>query len=438
MAAGSGITAAWFELLDRAQTDGQRKKTREWYGRKWVTINELGLSDLPERCIQWLLDLLSRLQKITTLARNRISRKYVVLCICALGIVSIINQVDAIISFSLFMLTLGVYAIFMGVISYISVIFLPESSGRKLVAFSYLTILPLFLVLFSGFLVPILAFNIFLATLYTLLLFPLLPIFFDRLIIPNTEAAFHLAQIDHSHFFNIVWLISVSISFSFFFTLLSLSLGSLFVPTSYIPKTMQMLTSNVFFDGLTVFITVSILQIAVGPRNKISIPFAIFIDILLASVFAFLSLWLALYGTDRHLSVSQVLNVFIARTPNGSAFEIGPLFWVMHTTFLPTFFYLAFIFLCWSGKIVVLPIGNLFQRGRAVEKPHHLTAGVFLFLVAIFLGLSSLIGHFNDNEKATKASANISTLTYCSDSRAFANVRQTINNYQNIGYLFPK
>ncbi|MBA7697134.1 hypothetical protein ES703_105792 [subsurface metagenome] len=56
----------------------------------------------------------------------------------------------------------------------------------------------------------------------------------------------------------------------------------------------------------------------------------------------------------------------------------------MHTTFIPTLLYMILITLCWVGKLLVLPVASILSRGAVVEKPHHLTAGVFLFIAAVF------------------------------------------------------
>jgi len=74
----------------------------------------------------------------------------------------------------------------------------------------------------------------------------------------------------------------------------------------------------------------------------------------------------------------------VALSPDGGHFEIGPYFWAMHTTFIPTLLYLILITLCWVGKLLVLPVASILSRGAVVEKPHHLTAGVFLFIAAVF------------------------------------------------------
>jgi len=63
----------------------------------------------------------------------------------------------------------------------------------------------------------------------------------------------------------------------------------------------------------------------------------------------------------------------------------------MHTTFLPTLFYMTLIFFCWICKIFVLPIATMLSKGEVIEKPHNLTAGAFLFIGAIFMAFSGLL-----------------------------------------------
>lgn len=63
---------------------------------------------------------------------------------------------------------------------------------------------------------------------------------------------------------------------------------------------------------------------------------ALFSDCLLAAVFSFLSIYISLYGTNLHMSISQLWSLFIGGFDGASFTNLGPLFWVMHTTFVPS------------------------------------------------------------------------------------------------------
>ena len=113
--------------------------------------------------------------------------------------------------------------------------------------------------------------------------------------------------------------------------------------------------------------------------------------IVVAALLACLSLYLGLLGSDNALSIKETLNVLIARAPAGTTYELGPYFWAMHTTFIPTIMYLIVIALAYIGKLIILPIFHVFRKGRELEKPHDLTAGVFAFVAVLFVAISRLL-----------------------------------------------
>lgn len=114
------------------------------------------------------------------------------------------------------------------------------------------------------------------------------------------------------------------------------------------------------------------------------------------------SVYFGVIGTANSLSVRQTLNVLVGLSAGGTGWEIGPYFWAMHTTFIPTLFYLSVILLCWIGKLLVLPVAGVLSKGSAVDKPHHLTAGLLLLVVAVFAALGGLLAYI---QEATKAAA---------------------------------
>lgn len=188
--------------------------------------------------------------------------------------------------------------------------------------------------------------------------------------------------------------VGMATAVSFSITPLSFLVGHLALPTSWIPKTIQMIMTNVICDGLTMYATLVILSLAVKPDGGLPIPVAIVLDIVVGALLACASLYFGLIFTNHALSITEVCRVLVALAPDGQHFEIGPYFWAMHTTFIPTLCYISLIFFCWFGKLIVLPIAALLSKGQYVEKPHHLTAGALLLLgaifTALFLGLGAL------------------------------------------------
>jgi hypothetical protein len=181
-------------------------------------------------------------------------------------------------------------------------------------------------------------------------------------------------------------------SASFAVTTLALLVGKIFEPTAFVPTTVQMLLTNVAFDAVTVVVTITVLSLTIGDRRCISIPFAVVVDLSLAALFAFSSLWCGVAFTPHALNFHQIANVLIARTPAGDHWATGPYFFAMHTTFLPTFFYLAFVVLCWLAKMFLSVVLWFFGKGRHPDiNPIGLASGFIGLLAALFGAAASAV-----------------------------------------------
>ena len=167
-------------------------------------------------------------------------------------------------------------------------------------------------------------------------------------------------------------------------TFVALLVGHVADPSAPVPQTLQMLMSNVIFDGLTMVLTFAILLWAVKRGWLFSIPLAVFLDLLMAAVLACCSLYFALVSTEHALSVREVLHILIARSPDGSRVELSPYFWTMHTSFLPTFAYLLLILTTWFGKVILSPVRWFFGKGHEHKSPLKLTAALCTMISVIF------------------------------------------------------
>ena len=192
---------------------------------------------------------------------------------------------------------------------------------------------------------------------------------------------------------------------SFLVTLCSLPIANLVTPGARIPQALQMLLCNVVFDGSTMVTTFAILAHAVGEKRKYPIPVAILIDVVIVALVACASLCLGLPGTEHALSSRHVLGVLPAESAeNPAVYALGPSFWAMHTTFLPALAYLALILSFWIAKLVVLPVAKALQKGREIEKPHSVMAGLFGFVGAGAL-VATAIPHLTNNDAPNRPSA---------------------------------
>lgn len=186
-------------------------------------------------------------------------------------------------------------------------------------------------------------------------------------------------------------------------TLLSIFAGHLSEKTALVPQTLQMIFSNIFFDGTTMLMTFWILGAAVDPNRVFPIPFAIILDLLIAAILACGSLWFGLVGTDYALSLNEILNVLVGFAPEGTRFSTGPYFWLMHTTFIPTVIFLSVVLFCWLGKLLVVPIFSILKRGKELENPHVYTASTLGFIMVILVALATGFGYLKDMAPDSKA-----------------------------------
>jgi len=120
-----------------------------------------------------------------------------------------------------------------------------------------------------------------------------------------------------------------------------------------------------------------------GVRTKIiskptlSIPIAIILDVVLAGVLACLALWIGLLLTPgQSIDALGALRVLIGMTPDGSDWSFGPYFWVMHTTFLPTLFYLSIIGFFFVVRVVSPPVLRRTNRLGSKKDPAELLSSV--------------------------------------------------------------
>ncbi len=383
IAAFAGIFAAWFELRDRWQTEDDRQHTRTYYRKIWQTIQNTGLLLLPEKAITGLLTV-----KTALVAKVRDSPNHLPIWLAA-ALLFTLPLIGFVVGWFAFWWILAlVLSLPLG--GFIVRLLLTMKNritlrGTDAIA-SVLAIAYSLFLLATGLalLKVVLALNIVLATLMMIVFFPFYTLFISIALAGLArEAEEHLQKstvLDVDNCF--VFVLTLTASFSI--TMIALLVGYVADSTCWVPKTMQMLGSNVIFDGLTMLATIVILTLAVPPKRRIPIPVAICLDVAVAAVFACASLYCGVAFTDRHLSIIETARVLVALSPDGGHFEIGPYFWAMHTTFIPTLLYLILITLCWVGKLLVLPIASILSRGAVVEKPHSLTAGVFLFIAAVF------------------------------------------------------
>ncbi|WP_323762451.1 hypothetical protein [Maricaulis sp.] len=195
-----------------------------------------------------------------------------------------------------------------------------------------------------------------------------------------------------------VFLFLLGICLSLALTFSALALGSFLEPMAPLPQMLQLVVCNAIFDGLTLMLTIRVLQFATRGAFRrgssdivasLKVLVAIVVDIGIAAGLAFLSLYIGLFGSEFQVSAVEALRVLVGQAPNGEGLEFGPYFWVMHTAFIPTAMYLLGLVLLILMKLIATVFYNVFSGrfGRAIP-----ATGTLLMTVSAMGGYLLYLG----------------------------------------------
>ncbi|MEZ5337178.1 MAG: hypothetical protein R3F46_02850 [bacterium] len=185
---------------------------------------------------------------------------------------------------------------------------------------------------------------------------------------------------------------------SFVVTLLALYVGNRVSPQSDIPQTLQMLLVNSACDTVTVLTTLHIFSILskllkTSETNllirTLYIQFYILIDVLIAVILSVASLYFGVLGDKYEVSIFEAIILLIGKDSQG-AWDFGPKFWAMHTTFIPSLFCWIVLIAMHSAELMLIMRAEWARRMMEVDKPYALTASVIAIHIA-FWGLIAVI-----------------------------------------------
>lgn len=373
-----GLSAALFAVFEAVRQDDQAA-IRKWFEKTWKAVKESRWVSLPEDIIRWLVSLKRLLSEkavgklIGEQGKPEEEWKFRLVC----GSVPFLSAVGAYLTWGIIPATAAFVVVLpVGLLFWWDLIGdLVEEILPDFVFVCYLTIS------FGGTTVlityQVLSINILVASLLMLLC---LPLYWLYMVLPVAVFASEYSDYDPDNLLPV----SLATALSFTVTLVSMLLGHLAQPDAWIPQTLQMLVSNVVFDGLTFLATMLLLSWAVARHTFLRIPFVIVLDVSIAAVFACASLYFGLVFTQQALSLREVVNVLLGRSPSGANIEIGPLFWTMHTAFLPTLVYLALLLMAWLAKALLIPVEWFFGAGQANKNPLKLTVALLTFVSVLF------------------------------------------------------
>jgi len=212
----------------------------------------------------------------------------------------------------------------------------------------------------------------------------------------------------------------IGLAFSLPITVGAMYLGHAFSPIDPIPRTLQMFLVNFFFDGLTLATTYGLLSYALRRRFAILIPLVIILDLGISTIFAWGSLWFGTLGTPHEVSTTSILKIFVGRSIEGEDVNFGPLFWLLHSAFLPTLAYLFIMLIGWIAKLV-LHAGMLFSRRASHDEinPFGLTAALLTCFSVVLLGLSSISGFAEEAAKKDNKDTSTNKIQLYSEKQRF-------------------
>ena len=179
-------------------------------------------------------------------------------------------------------------------------------------------------------------------------------------------------------------------------SLAAMWLGHQFEPTAYVPQTGLILIFNFFSDGLTLTLTFLVFKNVRDTSLAFSLPFALLLNILLASVLACASLYFALLFSPYPLTVPEVLRVLVARSPDGTRFALTPTFWVLHTTFIPLLIYMLMVLCCWLAKVFLQITRRYFGWGKELKNALAYTSAFISVLGAILSLIVFLVAFYQE------------------------------------------
>lgn len=384
-----GLPAAIFAFWGVAQND-KHEPTRRWFKQKWVAIKESRWLSLSEAIIRSVLQLKTAIiEKVNASLIHwgwdwEVLWGILVLSCWALLVIGsfltwgIYGGILAVLFFSLSPL-IGLFKESMDLKRYRNI---------KVGWFGNISDLALFFYLFSLFGMTVALWTLQVLNMRivyaSITMAALLPLYGCYIVLPVEVFAELFTDWNVDKLFPF----SIAVTVSFTVTLLAMLVGHFANPSAWVPQTLQMLVSNVIFDGLTMIVTLALLSWAIAKRSMLRIPCAIFLDIVIAALLACCSLYFGLVFTEKAVTWGETFNVLLGKSSGAKGFELGPYFWTMHTTFLPTLLYLSLIFVAWTGKFMLLPIKWFLGTGQEHNSPLKLTAALLTLFSVAFGSLS--------------------------------------------------
>lgn len=395
------VISATFALLAAASRSAQLQAARQWCSEKLALIEATGVMVLPEQTVLWLL----KVQRLVTssLPDILISRAMPYLGGALTGVgylwVLFVRDRDLWVFASLsFFLIFGLSEVIRHRIQYRQLSRVIEAIGDTFAFLGLGTLYTLTLIaslsytsllVSSCVMLAMLPLSFYIVASATMSLDSWWKVICSRYAIDMTS-------VDRLALFG------VGAGASFFVTITALWIGHIAAPGDIVPRTCQLVFVNVVCDGATLLATFVILGRAVRLNRRWALPGAVLVDLSVAAALACASLLLGLWGSDYAVSAHEVLRILVAAPALKGGQHLGPLFWAMHSAFLPTAFYLTLVVLSLLLKAVAWAMTRALRVLSSSDlNPFAVSAAAFALVFTLLTALASGAGYFEEAAKKT-------------------------------------
>lgn len=156
--------------------------------------------------------------------------------------------------------------------------------------------------------------------------------------------------------------------------------------------TIQLIVSNFIFDYFTILVSLKIIKTILIQKSIFIAILLISLDIIIAGIFACLSLYFGLFMSIDQFSTSEIFRILVF--DSSIINKVGYYKYyaaLMHTSFIPTLIYFLIIMSMFLGKIILKYSKFFLVPKNKLKRPYSLTRAFFLFVAALGILIRYLI-----------------------------------------------
>lgn len=188
--------------------------------------------------------------------------------------------------------------------------------------------------------------------------------------------------------------LSVSLGISSFLTTILLIIGSKVSPESQYPINVQFLVSNYVFDSIVILSVLGLLKKIVEGESTWLRPAITVLTI--TTIAAVLTAYMGTIGQDSELSLKSICNILVGLSIHGDRFEFGPIFFAIHSVYLPIALFSIFAIAVSASRAISGPLSLVIGKGVVNNNIHHVISGVLLLISALLYFVGVVVKTINE------------------------------------------